>query len=89
MLFPMHRGIFLVLYVAVNFWTISIHDGLHVARNAWLNGAAHHTVHHEEFVYNYGQYLTLWDRLGGSYKEPAQELNPPTDKDLQYRKKYQ
>ncbi|TMW66660.1 hypothetical protein Poli38472_013972 [Pythium oligandrum] len=70
--FPLHRGVFLALYVFVNFWTISIHDGLHVAKNAWLNGAAHHSVHHEEFVYNYGQYFTFWDRLAGSYKEPEE-----------------
>ncbi|KAJ0407272.1 hypothetical protein P43SY_008047 [Pythium insidiosum] len=73
LLFPLHRGVFLALYVLVNFWTISIHDGLHVAHNAWLNGAAHHTIHHTDFVYNYGQYFTLWDRLGGSYKEPEPE----------------
>ncbi|GLE02638.1 hypothetical protein PINS_up011479 [Pythium insidiosum] len=73
LLVPLHRGVFLALYVLVNFWTISIHDGRHVARNAWLNGAAHHSVHHSDFVYNYGQYLTLWDRLGGSYKEPEPE----------------
>lgn len=73
LLFPIHRVVFLVLFVCVNYWTISIHDGLHVAKNAWLNGAAHHTVHHSDFVYNYGQYFTFWDRLAGSYREPLHE----------------
>ncbi|DBA03113.1 TPA: hypothetical protein N0F65_003360 [Lagenidium giganteum] len=76
LIFPMHRVLFLAMYMAVNFWTISIHDGYHVAHNQWLNGAAHHTVHHEEFVFNYGQYFTLWDRLSGSYKEPSKEPEP-------------
>lgn len=74
MCFPIHRGVFLVLFLAVNYWTISIHDEFHVADNWWVNGSAHHAVHHEQFVYNYGQYLTLWDRLGGSFRQP-----PPAD----------
>ncbi|EGZ27765.1 hypothetical protein PHYSODRAFT_474456 [Phytophthora sojae] len=70
MLFPIHRGLFLALFAAVNFWTISIHDGLYLSHNKVVNGALHHSVHHELFVYNYGQYFTLWDRLCGSYREP-------------------
>ncbi|KAI9996034.1 hypothetical protein PInf_013212 [Phytophthora infestans] len=70
MLFPIHRGLFLVLFVAVNFWTISIHDGCYLSQNKIVNGAMHHSVHHELFVYNYGQYFTFWDRLCGSYREP-------------------
>jgi len=26
------------------------------------------------FNYNYGQFTTLWDRLGGSYRQPNEEL---------------
>lgn len=26
------------------------------------------------FNYNFGQYTTLWDRLGGSYRKPNEEL---------------
>ena len=26
------------------------------------------------FNYNYGQFTTLWDRLGGSYRKPNEEL---------------
>ncbi|KAG3116019.1 hypothetical protein PI124_g5575 [Phytophthora idaei] len=70
MLFPIHRGLFLALFLAVNFWTISIHDGFYLSQNKIVNGAMHHSVHHELFVYNYGQYFTLWDRLCGSYREP-------------------
>lgn len=31
-------------------------------------------MHHLYFNYNYGQYTTLWDRLGGSYRQPNREL---------------
>lgn len=31
-------------------------------------------MHHLYFNYNYGQYTTLWDRLGGSYRKPNEEL---------------
>ena len=31
-------------------------------------------MHHLYFNYNYGQYTTLWDRLGGSYRQPNEEL---------------
>lgn len=29
---------------------------------------------HSYFNYNYGQFTTLWDRLGGSYRKPNEEL---------------
>jgi lathosterol oxidase len=44
-----------------------------VVSHPWLNSSAHHTVHHLEFNYNYGQYFTLWDRIGGSHKLPSFE----------------
>lgn len=31
-------------------------------------------MHHLYFNYNYGQYTTIWDRLGGSYRKPNEEL---------------
>lgn len=35
-----------------------------------VNGSAHHSDHHTAYNYNYGQYFTLWDRIGGSYRHP-------------------
>lgn len=73
-LFPLHKGVYLGLYIFVNIWTVSIHDGDYrvpqILRNV-INGSAHHTDHHLYFECNYGQYFTLWDRLGGSYKHPS------------------
>ncbi|XP_058050361.1 lathosterol oxidase [Ahaetulla prasina] len=73
-LFPLHKVTYLGLYVFVNIWSISIHDGDYRVPNPLkpiINGSAHHTDHHLYFDYNYGQYFTLWDRIGGSYKTPS------------------
>lgn len=73
-LFPMHSTIYLISFMCVNFWTISIHDSVYLVKHPLFNGAAHHTIHHLEFNYNYGQYTTIWDRLFNSYKYPKEEL---------------
>ncbi|XP_036599377.1 lathosterol oxidase [Trichosurus vulpecula] len=73
-IFPLHKMVYLGLYIFVNVWTISIHDGdFRVPKflEAVINGSAHHTDHHLYFDYNYGQYFTLWDRIGGSFKHPS------------------
>jgi lathosterol oxidase len=44
-----------------------------------INGPAHHTLHHLFFTVNYGQYFTWADRWGGSYRQPAPELDPLLD----------
>jgi len=89
--FPIHKFTYLLLYVAVNIWTVSIHDGdfrVPGLLKPIVNGSAHHTDHHVYYNYNYGQYFTLWDRLGGSFKYPTGYLGcgPKDDlkkKDLQ------
>ncbi|XP_077453373.1 lathosterol oxidase-like isoform X2 [Stigmatopora argus] len=73
-IFPLHKVVYLSLFVFVNIWTISIHDGdfrIPGPLIGFINGAAHHVDHHLFFNYNYGQYFTLWDRLGGSYRHPS------------------
>ncbi|SCV02182.1 LAMI_0G16644g1_1 [Lachancea mirantina] len=74
MLFPLHKVSYLILFTFVNVWTVMIHDGEYLANDPVVNGAACHTVHHLYFNYNYGQFTTLWDRLGGTYREPDREL---------------
>ncbi|KAI7384673.1 hypothetical protein KC336_g14857, partial [Hortaea werneckii] len=64
----------IALFGFVQIWTVLIHDGEYVANSPIINGAACHTMHHLYFNYNYGQYTTLWDRLGGSYRKPNMEL---------------
>ncbi|USP78549.1 Delta(7)-sterol 5(6)-desaturase [Curvularia clavata] len=73
-LFPLSKFAYVLLFVTVNIWTVLIHDGEYAHNSAIINGAACHTMHHLYFNYNYGQFTTLWDRLGGSYRKPNDEL---------------
>jgi len=73
-LFPLQKFAYVFLFVFINVWTVLIHDGEYVADSPIINGAACHTMHHLYFNYNYGQFTTLWDRLGGSYRKPNDEL---------------
>ncbi|KAI0279264.1 fatty acid hydroxylase [Russula aff. rugulosa BPL654] len=77
--FPLHRWLYLGLFVFVNFWSILIHDSDMITGHALetvINGPAHHTLHHLFFTVNYGQYFTWADKWGGSYRQPASELDP-------------
>ncbi|KAG0220005.1 c-5 sterol desaturase [Mortierella sp. NVP41] len=72
-LVPMQKYIYLGMFGAVNMWSVLIHDGEYKLDSSVVNSAAHHAVHHLYFNYNYGQYFTLWDRIGGSYRKPKYE----------------
>jgi len=82
-LIPFHKITYLSMFVLVNFWTISIHDGNFQIPKSWewlVNGAAHHTDHHMYYNYNHGQYFTFWDRIGGTFRNPSPfEGNGPLD----------
>lgn len=73
-LFPMHHMTYFISLAIVGLWTINIHDRV-TMQLPHVNGAAHHTIHHTMFNYNYGQYFTFWDKIGGSYRNPM--LYPP------------
>lgn len=60
----------IALFVFVNFWSILIHDGEFMTSNPIVNGAACHAIHHSCFEFNYGQFFTAFDRLGGTYRRP-------------------
>ena len=65
---------YLGLFIFVNIWTVSIHDGdyrVPTLLQPLVNGCAHHTDHHLFYNYNYGQFFTLWDRIGGSFRNPS------------------
>ena len=73
-IFPLHKVLYLVLFIFVNVWTVSIHDGDYRVPSLlkpFINGSAHHTDHHLYYKYNYGQFFTLWDRIGGSFRYPS------------------
>ncbi|PVI07611.1 hypothetical protein DM02DRAFT_512356 [Periconia macrospinosa] len=71
---PLQKFAYVALFLFINIWTVMIHDGEYYAENPVINGAACHTMHHLYFNHNYGQFTTLWDRLGGSYRKPNDEL---------------
>lgn len=72
--FPLQKFAYLGLFVFVQIWTVFIHDGEYVSNSPVVNGAACHSLHHSRFDFNYGQYTTLWDRIGGTYLRPADEM---------------
>ncbi|ODQ82180.1 hypothetical protein BABINDRAFT_169620 [Babjeviella inositovora NRRL Y-12698] len=79
--FPLHKVAYLFLFTFVNFWTVMIHDGAYFSNDPFVNGTACHTIHHLYFNYNYGQFTTLWDRLGNSYRRPDDNLFDRSTKD--------
>lgn len=73
-IFPLHKGLYLSLFMFVNIWTVSIHDGCYKVPELlkpFINGSAHHTDHHLHYNCNYGQYFTFWDKICGSFRLPA------------------
>ncbi|KAI2998554.1 hypothetical protein CBS147482_7467 [Aspergillus niger] len=68
-LFPLQKGAYLGLFVFVTLWTVLIHDADCLSHSAVINGPECHTLHHLYFNYNYGQFTTFWDRVGGTYRK--------------------
>ncbi|KAF8207079.1 fatty acid hydroxylase [Mycena galopus ATCC 62051] len=78
-LFPMHRLLYLGMFWFVTCWTILIHDSDMITGHPlekFINGPAHHTLHHIYFTVNYGQYFTWADRVNNSYRQPEAKLDP-------------
>lgn len=73
-LLPLHKYAYIALFSFINVWTVLIHDGEYLANDPVINGAACHSLHHLKFSCNYGQFTTLFDRMGGSYVPPNPEL---------------
>ncbi|XP_050417050.1 lathosterol oxidase [Patella vulgata] len=90
-LFPLHKITYLVLFIFVNIWSVSIHDGdyrVPTSFKPYVNGSAHHTDHHLFYSFNYGQFFTLWDKMGGSFRVPsAFQGSGPLDEVLKIKSK--
>ncbi|OLY83515.1 C-5 sterol desaturase erg31 [Smittium mucronatum] len=71
LVFPIYKYLYLALFAFVNVWSVMIHDGNYLSNNPIINGAAHHTLHHTRFQYNYGQFTTIFDRLFNSHMRPG------------------
>ena len=77
-IFPLQKLAYVGLFIFINIWTVMIHDGEYVSDNPIINGAACHSVHHLKFEFNYGQYTTAWDRIGGTYRPPPRSVTEQT-----------
>lgn len=71
-LFPVHKLIYLGLFIFVQIWTVLIHDGVDMHPFSFINGSAHHVHHHKKFIYNYGQFFIFWDYMCGTYMAPGE-----------------
>jgi lathosterol oxidase len=69
-LVPLHGVVYLLMVSGVAVWSVLIHDRVALVTWPIINGARHHALHHRHSRYNYGQYLTLWDRLMGTWQDP-------------------
>lgn len=69
-LFPVHAVVYLTMVGLVTVWAVLIHDRVSVVRWKFINYTGHHTLHHWYYRYNLGQFTTVWDRIGGTYKDP-------------------
>ncbi len=83
-LVPMHNILYLTVLGLVGMWTLNIHDRF-TFRWFGIKGAAHHTIHHTKFLYNYGQYFTFWDRFYNTFMDPF-SMSPYKNPD-QYKAK--
>ena len=70
-LFPVHLGVYGSFLVFVTVWAVLIHDRLTWLPWPLVNYTGHHTAHHLHVRCNYGQFFTLWDRIAGTYRSPA------------------
>ncbi|ORY92812.1 hypothetical protein BCR35DRAFT_286190 [Leucosporidium creatinivorum] len=78
-LWPIHKTTWIASFIAVNLWTVFIHDSDMISGHFlehYINGPAHHTLHHLYFTCNYGQYFTLMDKAGGSFRIPSKGDDP-------------
>ncbi|GAA6028843.1 hypothetical protein JCM8097_007423 [Rhodosporidiobolus ruineniae] len=78
-IFPLHKYLFIGLFSFVNLWSIFIHDSDMLCDHPlehYINGPAHHTLHHMYFTCNYGQYFTWSDKLFKSFRVPAKGDDP-------------
>jgi lathosterol oxidase len=67
---PLHVSVYAFFIVFLQVWSTFIHERVTWVRWAAVNFTAHHTLHHKQNKWNYGQFFTVCDRLFGTYKSP-------------------
>lgn len=69
-LIPINIYVYLGFLTFVTVWAVMIHDRVSFINWKVINYTGHHTAHHFYNNYNFGQFFTFWDRIGGTYKDP-------------------
>lgn len=82
-LFPVHIGVYAGFVTFVTLWSVFIHERVTFVRNPLVNFTMHHTVHHKFNKHNYGQFLTIWDRMMGTHKDPIGLVDDGYDRPAQ------
>lgn len=72
-LLPLNAWVYVGVLAFIMTWTVMIHDRVTVVRGSVINTCNHHTLHHWYFRVNYGQFFTFWDKLMGTWMDPARE----------------
>ena len=70
-LVPLHAWIYVGLIGFAALWALLIHNRVCWVPATIVNNTGCHAAHHWYYRYNYGNYFTLWDRLAGTYFDPA------------------
>jgi lathosterol oxidase len=68
---PMYAWTYLAFLGLAMLWSLMIHDQVRWVPFRFVNHTGCHTAHHWYFRYNYGNYFSFWDRLCGTYFDPA------------------
>jgi Delta7-sterol 5-desaturase len=74
-LFPVNAWVYLIFVSFLTMWAVMIHDRLSFMPWPGINYTGHHTLHHWYYNCNFGQFFTLWDRIGGTYRSPETEAD--------------
>jgi lathosterol oxidase len=77
LIIPVHVSVYAGFVLFLMLWSFLIHDRVTFVPWKIINYTSHHTLHHLYGKYNLGQFLTLWDRLGGSYRDPTRDKRFP------------
>lgn len=71
---PLQKVMHIVLIAAIQLWNVCTHEGKIQINGRILSDAASHSLHHRCPNCNYGHFFTIFDRLHGTYRKPANRL---------------
>src|SRR5580692_8463253 len=68
---PLHVSVYAFFIMFLQVWSTFIHERVTWVRWGAINFTAHHTLHHKQNKWNYGQFFTFCDRIFGTYRNPS------------------